>query len=175
MKKLILLALVFSFCFSSAASLGDKSPNIRKTMKMFKSDKDVEYISVPMFLVRWFIPKEFKEYKPILRKIKSFGVMSYEGNNEKIESKITKRMDKVTASAKMKTLVEIHDGSEEISLKCRTKKGKIKELFIYVKEKGEITLIHLKSNLKLSLIQKEIAKLFQSKDGGIKNLLKSVS
>ncbi len=162
--RLVIFIILLSISVGSVhADTGSNTPSIRKTMKMFKSHSDVEYITVPMFLVKMFLPKEFKPYKKLLRKIKSVGIMSYEGNSKKITNKITTRMDKVTNSNKMTTLMEIHDGKEEITVMSRVRKGKIKELFLYVKEKGEISLIHVKANIKLKTLSKELSLLLKDK------------
>lgn len=164
MKKLIILILICTFSGLIQANTASGTPSIRKTMKMFKGYDHVEYIAVPLFLVKMFLPKEFKPYKKLLRKIKSVGVMSYEGDSSNITSKISSRMDKVADSKKMNTLVEIHDEKEEITVMSRSRKGKVKELFIYAKEEGEISLVHVKANINLKKLAKELSLLLNDKN-----------
>lgn len=160
MKKIILLSLALVISFGAMA---DKTPKVRKSMKEFKSMEEVDYIAVPMFIVRWFLPKEMKPYKKLLRQIKNVGVLSYDGPSVKLTTKIEDKMKTILDSKKMKILVEIHDDGEHIQVMAKMKNNKIKEIFIFVKEESEISLIHIKSRIKLNKIGKQLNDLLKDK------------
>ncbi len=170
MKKSAILIMILAATFAAIANDNDTSS--RKVIKSLKHSEDEMTritISKPLlWIASWFMnDDESKEFKWILKSIRKIKVLVYEGDNLDKKNRLFNNASRMIDSNKYEDLVYINEGSSEVSVRIREKKGKIKEFFVLVNDDETFALVSIKGKLDMNKLKEVLKTLDLGQDDGI--------
>lgn len=142
--KRILILFVFSI-----SVLGSSAQSVEALFRQYKSEKNVEYIHIPRFIMsmaKMLTKAELEEAKA-LKAISSIRVLSLEECSPIVRQNFQKTLQSFQPSGYMPIIFSKEaDGTNYIYVK--EKKGYIRELLILSADKQDGAIVHIKGRIK---------------------------
>lgn len=159
---LISCCLAFTFSFSDASA---QRKQLRKFCNEHNSVAETHRIGLsllPFRIVSWFIPGrafdgQAKDIKWALRKVRSVKVYSIEMDNGKAVSSesILKLKEDLYAKNKFESLLEVRSKGSNVQFLSNGKNDeRLDNLVLLVQDEGEMVMVHLRTRLTMSDLQR---------------------
>ena len=143
MKRILIL-----FAFSISV-LGSSAQSVKALFRQYKSEKNVEYIHIPRFIMsmaKMLTKAELEEAKA-LKAISSIRVLSLEECSPIVRQNFQKTLQTFHPSG-YTPIIFSKEADETNYIYVKEKKGDIRELLILSANKQDGTIVHIKGRIK---------------------------
>ncbi len=150
MKKLILSAIAILFAISTFA----QPAGYNSVYNTYKGEEGVTCIRVPGILMKFagMCAGLDGVERQLVRSLKSVSVLTIEDQELYPGVNFANEMDQSRMKGDYNIMMEVHDGSEDVIIAVREKKGKITDLIVVVGGEDN-TLVHVRGRMNCDLLE----------------------